>query len=79
MTRPRPTPRSRENKVTQKSDIERLVGVADKPEVEVKTLDAVTHLGYKFRRSTTPIGFEAAQACKSGIGMESVPEGGDVA
>jgi hypothetical protein len=79
VTRPSPRPRPKPKAslgVTTKSDSERLTGVEDSKPAEQKN---VTHLGHRFNKSVNPIGFEAATACKSGIGLVSVPEGDDVA
>jgi hypothetical protein len=69
MTRPRPTPRPRPKpKATD-----------PKPDTGDKPATEVTHLGHRMRRSVNPIGFEAATACQSGVGLVSAAEGDDVA
>lgn len=74
MTRPSPRPRKEKTGelgvTSQKSGSERLTGQPDKPEPKTQ----VTWSGHKFLKSETPVGFEAALAAKSGVGMVSQPE-----
>lgn len=60
MTRPRPTPRPRPKPKAA--------------EAKPTTTTEVTHLGHRMRRSVNPIGFEAATACQSGVGLVSATE-----
>jgi len=74
MTRPSPRPRPKKpaslGVTSQKSPSERLTGVEDKAEPKTQ----VTWSGHKFLKSETPVGFEAALAVKTGVGMVSQPE-----
>jgi len=63
--RPRPKPAS-DNTVTQKSPSERLTGVADKTAVP---RTQITHHDVTYVRAETPIGFEAATFCKTGVDL----------
>jgi hypothetical protein len=75
MTRPSPRPRPKPKaalgvnspKVTVKSDSERLTGVPDKPPAPPQK--QITYFDTTYIRSETPIGFEAATFCKTGVDL----------
>lgn len=70
MNRPSPRPRPKpaaDNTITEKSPSERLTGVADKPAAAPRT--QITYHESTYVRAETPIGFEAATFCKTGVDL----------
>lgn len=69
MNRPSPRPRPKpaaDNTITEKSPSERLTGVADKP---ATPRTQITYHEATYVRAETPIGFEAATFCKTGVDL----------
>lgn len=68
---PRPRPKPADNAITEKSPAERLTGVAEKPSTP---RTQITYHEATYVRAETPIGFEAATFCKTGVDLAPASE-----